>query len=59
MSGSKSPVNNADTTAPAIISTTPVDTATSVVRNKSVTATFSEEMDPTTITEAIFTLKES
>ncbi|MEN6492455.1 MAG: ice-binding family protein [Rectinema sp.] len=58
MSGCNSPVNNADTTAPAIISTTPVDTATSVARNKSVTATFSEEMDPTTITEAIFTLKQ-
>ena len=42
--------------APTVISTDPEDNATGVVLNKIVTATFSEPMDPLTITETSFTL---
>ncbi|MCK9400110.1 MAG: Ig-like domain-containing protein [Bacteroidales bacterium] len=42
--------------APKVISTDPEDNATGVVLNKIVTATFSEPMDPLTITETSFTL---
>ena len=46
----------ADTTPPTVSSTNPVDTATGVVINRNITATFSEAVDPTTITTATFTL---
>ena len=46
----------ADTTAPTVSSTDPADTATSVLVNGNITATFSEAMDPATITAATFTL---
>ena len=46
----------ADTTAPTVTSTTPVDQQTNVVINKTVAATFSESMDALTITTASFTL---
>jgi hypothetical protein len=45
-----------DTTAPAVSSTTPADTATGVVLNSTINATFSKAMDPTTITTTTFTL---
>ncbi|MDD5092366.1 MAG: Ig-like domain-containing protein, partial [Candidatus Wallbacteria bacterium] len=45
-----------DTTAPAVSSTLPASAATAVAVNANVTATFSEAMDPSTITAAIFTL---
>jgi len=45
----------ADTTIPTVISTSPVDTATGVSINNSITATFSERMDPSSI---IFTLQQ-
>ncbi|MBI5186640.1 MAG: Ig-like domain-containing protein [Nitrospinae bacterium] len=45
-----------DTTAPTVSSTVPVDGATMVVLNQQVAATFSEAMDPVTITTATFTL---
>ncbi len=48
----------ADTTAPTVSSTDPVDTATNVVVNRNITATFSEAIDPATITAATFTLKQ-
>ncbi|MBN1661967.1 MAG: Ig-like domain-containing protein [Deltaproteobacteria bacterium] len=46
----------ADTTAPTVTSTDPVDTAAGVIVSKNVKATFSEAMDPLTITKATFTL---
>jgi hypothetical protein len=39
-----------DNTPPTVSATTPTDGATGVARNISPTATFSEEMDPTTLT---------
>ena len=45
-----------DTTAPMIILTNPVDGAPTVPVNQAVTATFSEAMDPATITTSTFTL---
>jgi hypothetical protein len=45
-----------DTTAPTIASTNPADNAVGVCINKTVNATFSEAMDPLTITTATFTL---
>jgi len=45
-----------DTTAPMVSSTDPADAATDVAINSRVTATFSEAMDPSTITAATFTL---
>ncbi|MDZ4149208.1 MAG: ice-binding family protein [Flavobacteriaceae bacterium] len=44
------------TTVPTVISTDPLDNATDVLLNKTVTATFSEPMDPLTITATTFTL---
>ena len=41
-------------TAPTVSSTDPVDAATGVAINRKVAATFSEEMDPLTITTATF-----
>jgi hypothetical protein len=48
-----------DTTAPSVISVVPVDTATGVGVKGAITATFSEAMDPATITDGIFTLAAS
>jgi hypothetical protein len=45
-------------TLPTVISTVPVNTATGVATNSKVTATFSEQMDPLTITSTTFTLKQ-
>ena len=45
-----------DTTAPTVSSTIPADTATGVAINQNITATFSEAMDPTTITSTTFTV---
>jgi len=45
-----------DTTAPTVSSTIPVNAATAVAINSAMTATFSEAMDPLTITAATFTL---
>ena len=47
---------NACMPAPVVISTTPAAAATGVCPNKVITATFSEAMDPTTITAANFQL---
>lgn len=49
-------VANSDLTAPTVSSTIPSDTATGVALNKKVAATFSEAMDPATITTSTFTL---
>ncbi len=43
--------------APTVISTDPANLATSVVLDKTVRATFSEQMDPLTFTTATFTLR--
>ena len=45
-----------DTTAPQVISTTPEDNAPDVALNAAITATFSEAMNPLTISTATFTL---
>ena len=47
-----------DSTAPTILSNTPADGAIGVPLNGSVSATFSEAMDPMTITSATLILKE-
>jgi hypothetical protein len=47
-----------DTTVPTVISTIPVDAATGVAINSAMSATFSEAMDPLTITTVTFTLKQ-
>jgi hypothetical protein len=44
----------ADTTAPTVISTNPADGATGVAINTRINATFSEALDPATITTATF-----
>jgi len=46
-----------DTTAPTVISTNPANGDTGVALSKKVRATFSEAMDPLTITTTTFTLK--
>lgn len=43
--------------APTVVSTDPANLATNVLLNKVISATFSELMDPLTITNATFTLK--
>ena len=48
----------ADITAPTVSSTIPADTATGVVINGNITATFDEAMDPATITATTVTLKQ-
>ncbi|MFZ3136331.1 MAG: Ig-like domain-containing protein [Thermodesulfovibrionales bacterium] len=48
----------ADTTAPTVTSTVPANAATGVALNSNITATFSEDMDPATITTTTFTLKQ-
>jgi Ice-binding-like/Bacterial Ig-like domain len=45
-----------DTTPPAVFSTNPADVAVGVCMNKAVNATFSESMDPLSISTATFTL---
>ncbi len=45
-----------DTTPPEIVTTSPANAATNVPINQAVSATFSEAMDPTTITTATFEL---
>ena len=47
----------ADVSSPLVSSTDPVNAATGVARNKTVAITFSEAMDPLTITASTFTLK--
>ena len=47
----------ADNTAPTVISTIPLDLASNVNTNTSVSAAFSETMNPLTISSATFTLK--
>jgi len=47
----------ADTTRPTISSTNPADNDLDVATNQKITATFSEAMDPLTLTKATFTLK--
>jgi hypothetical protein len=49
---------SADVLAPTVISTVPANGATGVAFNTKVSATFSEVMDPTTIANATFTLKQ-
>ena len=44
--------------SPIVISTDPLNNATGVILNKTVTATFSVPMDPTTITSTSFTVKQ-
>lgn len=51
--------NSADTTPPTIVLTNPTDSAASVCTNKSVNVTFSEAMDPSTISTATFTVATS
>jgi len=46
----------ADTTAPTVSSTNPLDVATGVCTGKTVNATFSEAMNPQTISTSTFTL---
>ncbi len=45
-----------DIAAPTVSSTTPLNNATAVAFNAAISATFSEAMDPATITDATFTL---
>ncbi|AIP34918.1 copC domain protein [Paraburkholderia xenovorans LB400] len=51
--------SSADTTPPSIVSTNPANAADGVCTNKSVNVTFSEAMDPSTITAATFTVAAS
>ncbi len=48
---------SADTTRPLVISTDPTNLATSVPLNKIISAVFSENMDPSSITNTTFLLK--
>src|SRR5438046_1480334 len=48
----------ADTTRPTVTSTDPANAATGVAINKKIAATFSESMDPSTISTTNFTLKQ-
>ena len=47
-----------DSTAPTVVSTDPANLETGVILNKSVNATFSEAMNPTTISSSTFTLSQ-
>jgi len=49
--------DGADTTPPTVVSTVPATDATGVALNSAITATFSEDMDPSTITASTFTLE--
>jgi hypothetical protein len=46
----------ADSTAPAVSSTDPIDTATGVALNRSISAVFNESLDPASVDSASFTL---
>lgn len=48
--------NPPDTTSPAVVSSDPQDGDTEVIRNKVISITFSEEMDPSTIDNSTVTL---
>ena len=48
----------ADTTPPEVVSTFPLSNALNVASNGAITATFTEAMDPLTITATSFTLKQ-
>jgi len=48
---------NPDTTRPRVTLTVPEDSATGVATNTEITATFTEDMDPATITGSSFTLQ--
>src|SRR5947207_2681473 len=54
--GKDTPVTSVDLTAPTVSSTAPVNAGLNVPRNPSVTATFSEAMNPTTINATTFVL---
>jgi hypothetical protein len=47
-----------DNVPPTVISTDPIDGASNVILNKTITAKFSESMDPATISTTTFTLKQ-
>lgn len=49
-------INNADSTAPTVVSTDPLDTVSDVILNKTLAATFDEALDPSTVTASSFTL---
>ena len=49
-------IETADTQAPKVTSTVPASNATGVKRNTNLTATFSEKMDPSTLTKSTFKL---
>lgn len=51
------PADDANLTLPTVLSTTPMNGATAVALSAPITVTFSEAMDPLTITETTFTLK--
>ena len=48
--------SSADTTRPTVVSTIPAHLATGVLRNRNIIATFSEAMNPDTISATTFTL---
>jgi hypothetical protein len=50
--------SSTDITAPTVLSTTPANNATSVATSTNATVTFSEAMNPTTISSTTFTLKQ-
>ncbi len=50
--------STSDTTAPTVVATDPIDQQSDVALNKSVNATFSEAIDPLTLSDANFTLKQ-
>jgi hypothetical protein len=47
-----------DVTAPTVLSTDPVNSATSVILDKKIAVTFSEPMDPSTITNTTFIISQ-
>ena len=53
------PAASSDTTPPGVTNQTPLSGATGVAAGTTVTATFSETLDPTTITAATFELRDS
>lgn len=54
--GKKDTADSADSATPMILATAPVDGEADVAVNRHVGATFSEEMDPSTLTGATFTV---
>ncbi|MDH4154238.1 MAG: Ig-like domain-containing protein [Nitrospira sp.] len=57
--GGPPPPRTGDSTPPTVSSISPANGATGVAVNAALTATFSEQMDPTTITIATFTVKDA